>query len=39
MLRVGQMAMAQMLKRHLKNHGDRRDDDCDNILLAFADND
>ncbi|CAD8166349.1 unnamed protein product [Paramecium octaurelia] len=39
MLRVGQMAMAQMLKKHLKNHGDKRDEDYDNILLAFADND
>ena len=28
-----------MLKKHLKNHGDKRDDDYDNILLAFADND
>ena len=28
-----------MLKKHLKNYGDKRDDDYDNILLAFADND
>ncbi|CAD8076068.1 unnamed protein product [Paramecium sonneborni] len=39
MLRVGQMAMAQMLKKHFKNQADKREDDYDKILLAFADND
>lgn len=33
------MALAQILKKHLKNNGDERDDFLGNILLAFADND
>ncbi|KAM3127858.1 hypothetical protein pb186bvf_020048 [Paramecium bursaria] len=39
MIRVGQMALAQVLKKHLKNHGDKRDDELVNIAQAFADDD
>lgn len=39
MVRVGQMALAQIMKKHLKNFHDKRDYQLDNIILAFADND
>lgn len=33
------MALAQVLKKHLKNHGDKRDNELVNIAQAFADDD